>query len=188
MPSKEAAQLSLRTQQIIAYESGIADIVDPLGGSYYVEHLTNLIEKETLEYVRRIDDMGGAVAALEKGFQSSEIHEAAFRHQKEVETGSRVVVGVNKYVSKEDMTIAPSSMDKNFRQRQIDRLVSVRKQRNSPIVKRDLARLEEAARTDENVVPVIIEAVENFCTLGEISDVFRKVFGQYIDQRGVYRG
>ncbi len=188
LPSKEAVQLSLRTQQIIAYESGIADIVDPLGGSYYVEHLTNIIEGETLEYVRRIDDMGGAVAALERGFQSREIHEAAFKHQKEVETGSRVVVGVNKYVSKNDMTIERSSMDKNFRQLQIDRLVSVRKQRNSPIVKRHLAKLEEAARTDENVVPVIIEAVEDFCTLGEISDVFRKVFGQYKDQRGVYSG
>lgn len=188
LPSKESAQLSLRTQQIIAYESGIADIVDPLGGSYYVEHLTNLIEKETLRYVRRIDDMGGAVAALEKGFQSREIHEAAFRHQKEVETGSRVVVGVNKYVSKEDMTISPSKVDKNFRQLQIERLVSVRKQRNFPVVKKHLARLEEVARTDENVVPVIIEAVEDFCTLGEISDVFRKVFGQYMNQQGAFKG
>jgi len=188
LPSKESAQLSLRTQQIIAYESGIADIVDPLGGSYYVEHLTNLIEKETLRYVRRIDDMGGAVAALEKGFQSREIHEAAFRHQKEVETGSRVVIGVNKYVSKEDMRISPSKVDKNFRQRQIERLVSVRKQRNFSVVKRHLARLEEAARTDDNVVPVIIEAVEDFCTLGEISDVFRKVFGQYMNQQGAFKG
>ena len=95
LPSKEAARLSLRTQQIIAYESGIADIVDPLAGSYHVEQLTNVIERKTLEYIRRIDDMGGAIAALERGFQAREIHEAAFRHQKEVETGSRVVVGVS---------------------------------------------------------------------------------------------
>lgn len=128
------------------------------------------------------------MAVVEKGFQSGEINEVAFRHQKEVETGSGVVVGVNKYVSEEDMTIAPSRMDKNFSQRQIERLVSVRKQRNFPVVKRHLARLEKAARTDENVVPVIIEAVEDFCTLGEISDVFRKVFGQYIDQQSAYKG
>jgi len=181
LPSEDAAQLSLRTQQIIAYESGIADIVDPLAGSYYVEHITNRIERETLEYIHRIDDMGGAVAALEKGFQSREIHEAAYRHQKEVETGSRVVVGVNKYISKEEMRITGNSVDKSFRERQIDRLSSIRKQRNSFVVKKRLIRVEEAARTDENVVPVIIEAVEDFCTLGEISNVFRKVFGQYKD-------
>jgi methylmalonyl-CoA mutase N-terminal domain/subunit len=181
LPSEDAAQLSLRTQQIIAYESGIADIVDPLAGSYYVEHITNRIERETLEYIHRIDDMGGAVAALEKGFQSREIHEAAYRHQKEVETGSRVVVGVNKYISKEEMRITGNSVDKSFRERQIDRLSSIRKQRNSLVVKKRLIRVEEAARTDENVVPVIIEAVEDFCTLGEISNVFRKVFGQYKD-------
>ena len=185
LPSKEAARLSLRTQQIIAYESGIADIVDPLAGSYHVEQLTNVIERKTLEYIRRIDDMGGAIAALERGFQAREIHEAAFRHQKEVETGSRVVVGVNKYVTKEEVPFQPASPDTTSTARQIDRLTRIRRQRNNAVIKKHLARIEEVARTSENVMPGIIDAVEDYCTLGEISNVFRKVFGQYKDRSGI---
>ena len=147
--------------------------------------MSNIIEKKTLEYIRRIDDMGGAIAALERGFQAREIHEAAFKHQKEVEAGSRVVVGVNKYVTKEEITFQSTITDKTSTARQIDRLVRVRKQRNNTIIKKHLARLEEVARTNENVMPVIIDAVEDYCTLGEISNVFRAVFGQYKDQSGI---
>jgi len=179
LPTEEAVRISLRTQQILAYESGVADVVDPLGGSYYVEWLTSRLEEEAQRYLERIEAMGGAIAALTQGYQQREIHEAAYRFQKAVEEGRAVIVGVNRFTVEEPppkdiLRISPEAV-----RRQIERLQEVRRRRDSSRVQRLLARLEEVARSEENTMPVILECVEAYCTIGEICDVFRKVFGEY---------
>lgn len=179
LPTEEAVRISLRTQQILAYESGVADVVDPLGGSYYVEWLTSRLEEEAQRYLERIEAMGGAIAALTQGYQQREIHEAAYRFQKAVEEGRAVIVGVNRFTVEEPplkdiLRISPEAV-----RRQIERLQEVRRRRDSARVQRLLARLEEVARSEENTMPVILECVEAYCTIGEICDVFRKVFGEY---------
>ena len=178
LPSEESVQLSLRTQQILAHESGVADVVDPLGGSYYVESLTNRLEEETSGYIEKIDDMEGAVAALERGYQTSEIHEAAYRHQQQVESGGRIIVGVNRYASDSPPVSGLLKVDQERTRRQIEQLQQLRHERDTAGVKRSLARLDDVARSDENTVPVILDCVESYCTLGEICDVFRGVFGE----------
>ena len=178
LPSEESVQLSLRTQQILAEESGVTEVVDPLGGSYYIESLTNRLEAEAKQYLEKIDRMGGAIAALEQGYQIMEIHESAYKHQKEVENGDRVVVGVNKYTSKTPPITGLVKVDQEQTRMQIDGLQRLRRERDDGAVKRSLARLEEVARSDENTVPVILESVESYCTLGEICDVLRSVFGE----------
>ncbi len=178
LPTEESAQLSLRTQQIIAHESGVADVVDPLGGSYYVENLTNELETRAFDYIRRIDDLSGAVNAIESGFQVAEIGESAYRHQREVEDGDRVIVGVNRYVTDSPPLPNLLRVDAEAAQRQIERLERVRRERDDSQVATALARLEETARSDDNTVPAILECVENYCTLGEICQVFRNVFGE----------
>ena len=178
LPSEESVQLSLRTQQILAYESGAADVVDPLGGSYYVESLTNQLEKEALEYIDRIDQLGGAVAAIEQGFQVREIGEAAYQHGQEVESGERTVVGVNRFVTDAPAVEGLLRVDNEAAQSQIKRLNRVRKERDGAQVSATLARLEDVARSTGNTVPAILECVESYCTLGEICEVFRDVFGQ----------
>jgi methylmalonyl-CoA mutase N-terminal domain/subunit len=178
LPTEESAQLSLRTQQILANESGVADVVDPLGGSYFVEDLTSRLEKAGWEYIEQIDQMGGAVAALERGFQMREIGESAYRHQREVEQGKRVIVGVNKYVTEEPPIKGLLRKDQAAARRQMERLQRFRRERDGDASKRALGRLEEAARGEENTVASILEAVEARCTLGEICDVLRKVFGE----------
>ena len=184
LPSEESVQLSLRTQQILAHESGVAEVADPLGGSYYVEDLTDRLEKAAFEYIKRIDDMGGAVAALEQGFQTREIHEAAFRHQRQVERGQRVIVGVNQYVSEEPPMEGLLRVDEEATRHQVERLERVRRERDAGVVEAALTRLEEVARSDENTVPAILECVESYCTLGEVCDVFRSVFGEQRQQVG----
>jgi methylmalonyl-CoA mutase N-terminal domain/subunit len=178
LPTEESAQLSLRTQQIIAHESGVADVVDPLGGSYYMESLTNQLEKAAFQYIDQIDQMGGAVAAIEQGFPMREIGEAAYKHQREVDSGSRVIVGVNRYVTETPPIEDLLRLDPEAAQHQIARLQRLRKERDNTQVKAALARLEEVARSDDNTVPAILECVENYCTLGEICQVFRNVFGE----------
>ena len=178
LPSEESVQLSLRTQQILAYESGAADVVDPLGGSYYVESLTNQLEKEALEYIDRIDQLGGAVAAIEQGFQVREIGEAAYQHGQEVESGERTVVGVNRFVTDAPAVEGLLRVDNEAAQSQINRLERVRKERDGTQVRAALARLADVARGTGNTVPAILECVESYCTLGEICEVFRDVFGQ----------
>jgi methylmalonyl-CoA mutase N-terminal domain/subunit len=178
LPSEKAVQIALRTQQVIAYESGAADVVDPLGGSYYLEALTDRIEEEARRYIERIEDMGGALAAIEQGFQQREIQENSYRLQKQMEAGRRTVVGVNKFQTEEPPAEGIFRLDAAVAQRQIDRLKRVRAQRDGPRVEALLARLEEAARSDANLIPVFIECVENYVTIGEICSVLRNVFGE----------
>ena len=181
LPTEESAQLSLRTQQIISHESGVADVVDPLGGSWYVENLTDQLEQKALEYIHEIDRQGGAVAAIEQGYQVREIGESAYRHQREVDAGERTVVGVNRYVSDTPPIGNLLRVDPEVARQQSDRLARLKHDRDNAQVKASLARLEEAARTNDNTVPTTLECVENYCTLGEICQVFRDVFGE---QRG----
>ena len=178
LPSEESAQLSLRTQQILAYESGTADVVDPLGGSWYVESLTNDLEAQAFDYIRRIDEMGGAVSAIEGGFQMREIGDAAYRHRQEVESGDRIIVGVNRYVAEEPPVEGLMRVDEEAARQQVARLERLRRERDGSAVQAALARLGEVARSDDNTVPAILECVEAYCTLGEMSGVLREAFGE----------
>ena len=178
LPTEESAQLSLRTQQILAYESGAADVVDPLGGSWYIESLTNDLEAQALDYINRIDDMGGAVAAIENGFQMREIGDAAYRHRQEVESGDRIIVGVNRYNTEEPPVEGLMRVDEEAARQQIARLERLRRERDGEAAQAALARLSDAARTDANTVPAILECVEAYCTLGEMSGVLREAFGE----------
>ena len=178
LPSEESVQLSLRTQQIIAYESGVCDSVDPLGGSYLVESLTNSLEEEARGYIERIDDLGGAVAAIEQGFQQREIQESSYRYQRDIESGRRTVVGVNKFVSPYPRIAGLVRLDPVVAQEQKERLAQVKQNRDNAKVGSALRRLEEAARGRENTMPVLLECVEAYATVGEMSDVLRGVFGE----------
>ena len=180
LPTEDSAALALRTQQVLANESGVAETIDPLGGSYYVEHLTNAIEREASAYIERIDAMGGAVAAIEAGFQRGEIEEAAYRHFQLVESGERVIVGVNAFTSEEDERIELQTIPPHAAQRQLDRLARVRNERDSSASEAALQRLGEAARTPSfNLMPPILECVESYATLGEICSTLRDVFGTF---------
>ena len=182
LPTEESAQLSLRTQQVLAYESGVADVVDPLGGSYYVESLTDQLEQSAFEYLDRIEELGGTVAAIEQGFQIREIGESAYRHRMEVEDGSRTIVGVNKYVGDSPPIEGLLRVDSEAARSQIERLQRLRRERDDTPVRAALSRLADAAKGNDNTVPAILECVESYCTLGEICEVFRGVFGE---QEGV---
>lgn len=180
LPTEESAALALRTQQVLANESGVADTADPLGGSYYVEHLTDAIEAQAWEYVERIDAMGGAVAAVEAGFQRGEIEEAAYRHFQMVESGERVVVGVNAFASDAEQRIALQTIPPEAAERQIARLERVRRERDASASDASLRRLSEAARSPgENMMPPILECVESYATLGEICGALREEFGVF---------
>jgi methylmalonyl-CoA mutase N-terminal domain/subunit len=179
LPSEEAVQVALRTQQIIAYETGVADTVDPLAGSYYVETLTREIYERAKEYIRKIDEMGGAVDALEKGYVQREIQDSAYRYQREIEEKERVVVGVNRFQTKEDRPSNLLRVDPAVREAQIKRLKSLKERRDNTKVRSVLGDLERAARGSENLVPRIFDAVKAYATLGEICDVLRGVFGEY---------
>ena len=179
LPSEEAVQLSLRTQQVLGYESGVSEVVDPLGGSYYMESLTNRLEEQAWEYLDRIDRMGGALAALDQGYQMKEIQEAAYRHQMAVESEQRVIVGVNRFRSPTPPLEGLLRVDRREAQQQIDRLNAVRRERDNSLVKKCLDELEAVARSEENTMPATLDCVEAYCTTGEICDVFRKVFGTY---------
>ena len=178
LPTEESVQLSLRTQQILAYEMGVANTVDPLAGSYYMESLTDEVEEKAFEYIQQIDELGGALSALDRGYQIQEIHESAFRHQQKVEAGEQVVVGVNRFQAPTPPIERLQTIGRLETQNQLDRLAQVRSERDDSEVSAALARVEDVARGSENVMPAIIEAVEAYATLGEISDVFRSVFGE----------
>jgi methylmalonyl-CoA mutase N-terminal domain/subunit len=178
LPSDQSQQLALRTQQVIAFESGVADTADPLGGSYYVEHLTDRVEAEAQDYIDRIDDIGGALVAIEQGYPQREIHENAYRMQRDLEAGRRVVVGVNQYITEEPPVEGLLRVDPRVGQRQRQRLRELRGRRDGGRVRRLLARIEEAARGAENLMPLFIEAVAGHATLGEICDVLRRVWGE----------
>jgi len=178
LPSDQSQQLALRTQQVIAFESGVTDTVDPLGGAYYVEHLTDRVEAEAQAYIDRIDDIGGALAAIEQGYPQREIQENAYRMQRALEAGRRVVVGVNQYVTEELPLEGLLRVDPRVGQRQCERLRELRARRDSGRVRRLLGRIEEAARGSDNLMPLFIEAVEAHATLGEICDALRGVWGE----------
>ncbi len=178
LPSEESVQLSLRTQQIIAYESGVCDSVDPLGGSYLVQSLTNSLEEEARGYIERSDDLGGAVAAIEQGFQQREIQESSYRYQRDIESGRRTVVGVNKFVSPYPKISGLVRLDPVVAQKQKERLAQVKQSRDNAKVGSALRRLEEVARGTENTMPVLLECVEAYATVEEMSDVLRGVFGE----------
>lgn len=179
LPTEDSVRLSLRTQQILAHESGIADTVDPLGGSYYIEALTNEIEKRASEYIEKIDQLGGAVAAIEKGYIQQEIQESSYRYQKEIESGKRILVGVNKFQIPEPPVKGLLKVDPRVREVQIKRLAELRASRDNERVKKTLAQLEKGARGEENLMPPILDCVRAYCTLGEMCAVLRKVFGEY---------
>ena len=178
LPTAESAQLSLRTQQVIAHESGIADTVDPLAGSYYIENLTNRLEEEAFAYIDEIDRMGGALAALDNGYQMNEIHESAFEFQQAVESKDRIVVGVNRYDSEDPPIRKLQTIDPEQTKRQLDRLARVKRERDEAAVERTLEHLAYTARSQENTMPAILECVEAYATVGEISDALRTVFGE----------
>jgi methylmalonyl-CoA mutase N-terminal domain/subunit len=179
LPTEQSALLALRTQQIIANESDVADTVDPLGGSYYVETLTRELEQKTLEYLGKIDDLGGAVAAIERGYMQREIQSAAYLYQREIESKQRTIVGVNQFTSAEQPPIDLLRVNPEIEHKQCERLARLRAERNGAAATAALERVEAAARDGSNLMPSIIDAVRNWATLGEISDAMRRVFGEY---------
>ncbi len=179
LPTEESVRLSLRTQQIIAHESGITDTVDPLGGSYYVENLTDAIERRANEYIAKIDQVGGAVKAIEKGYIQQEIQESSFRYQKEIESGKKVLVGVNKFQIKEPPLKGLLKVDPRVREVQIKRLAELRALRDRKRVEASLQELKKMAQADGNLMAPVLDCVRAYCTLGEICDVLRGVFGEY---------
>jgi len=179
LPTEDAVRIALRTQQIIAFESGADRVVDPLAGSYYVEWLTDEMERRALEHIRRIDEMGGMLRAVEEGYPQREIAESAYRFQREIEAGDRIVVGVNAFRTEGDEPIPTLRIDETVARGQVERLRAVRAERDGALVEKTLAGVERAAREGTNVVPPVIEAAKAYATLGEISDVLRKVFGVY---------
>ena len=176
-PSEEAATLAVRTQQLIAFESGVADVVDPMAGSYYIECLTDRIEKDSQEYLDRIDGMGGAVSAIEQGFQQREIQDSSYRYQKAIEQKEQVIVGVNDFVSDYARITNMLRFNPDVERRQKERLAQVKQQRDNERVEQTLQRLEQVARSNENTVPTLVDCVESYATVGEMSDTLRKVFG-----------
>ncbi len=179
LPSEYAVKIALRTQQLIAHESGVVNTVDPLGGSYFVEALTNRMEQEAYRYFHQIEALGGVIPAIEKGFFQREIAEAAYRYQMEIDTHRRVVVGVNEYVEDRPLTIPLLEMDPQGYERQVARLERVRRERDNERVSATLEALRQAARGSENTMPYILDCVRAYATLGEIMGVFRQVFGEY---------
>jgi methylmalonyl-CoA mutase N-terminal domain/subunit len=179
LPTEEAVRIALRSQQIIAHESGVANTVDPVAGSYAIENLTETIEDEAMQYLDRIAEMGGALRAIDAGFVQREIHEAAYETQKKIEAGEQVVVGVNAYRSDVQVKLETLKVDPAIEHRQRKRLQDLRQSRNADDVEAQLGEIEEAASTDANLMPHFITAVESGATLGEICDRLRGVWGEY---------
>lgn len=180
LPTTESVTIALRTQQIVAYESGLADVVDPLGGSYYVEAMTNAIEAEAKEYIRKIDEMGGAVEAIDKGYIQKEIQDSAYAWQMAVESGEKTIVGVNKFTMEEPPVEGLLKVDSSAGEFQKNKLAKVKAERDNAKVQEELKKLEVAAADEEvNLMPVILDCVRAYCSLGEICGVLRKVFGEY---------
>jgi len=185
LPSEHAAEIALRTQQILAEETGVANTIDPLAGSYFIETLTNQIEEGAWDYIRKIDDMGGMIAAIEKGFPQMEIAESAYKFQKQLERGEKIMVGMNKYVSNNEYSIPLLEIEERISEEQIKRLNDVRRNRNNNAVKKSLDHIKNSCKKGENVMPHCIEAVKALATLQEICDIYREVYGEYRDP-GLY--
>ena len=181
LPSEHAAEIALRTQQILAEETGVANTIDPLAGSYFIETLTNEIEEAAWDYIHKIDDMGGMIAAIEKGFPQMEIAESAYKFQRQLETSKKIMVGVNKYSTNNQHSIPLLEIDEKIGGEQIKRLKDVRRKRDSRAAKKSLDNIKNACKKGENVMPHCIEAVKNLATLQEICDIYREVYGEYRD-------
>ncbi len=179
LPSEEAVQVALRTQQIIAYESGVADTVDPLGGSYFIEWLTTKIEEGIEKYIAKIDEMGGALEAIKRGYIQREIKRSAYNYQRAADSGEQVIVGVNMFASQEKSTLELLEIDASVEKKQVRRLKSLRRGRDNEKVGRVLEEVRQLARSDENIMPVLIDAIKAYATVGEITDALRDVFGEY---------
>jgi len=185
LPTEEAVRLALRTQQIIAYESGVADTIDPLAGSYFVESLTNRIEEQALKYIKKIEEMGegsmlkGVLRGIKEGFFQREIAQAAYTYQRQVESGEQVIVGVNKFVISEEDKPNILRVDPEVERRQVERTKRIKRERDNRLVERRLDELSEAVRAKENAMPYILEAVKAYASVGEIMDVFRRIYGSY---------
>jgi methylmalonyl-CoA mutase N-terminal domain/subunit len=181
LPTEKAVLIALRTQQIIASESGVVNTADPLGGSYFVERLTDETEGATMDYLNRIDALGGVLACIQNGFFQREIAESAYRYQQEIDQHKRTIVGVNDFVVEEDIKVPTLYIDRVGERAHLERLKRVRRERDNLTVKRSLENLRRVAEGTENTMPAIIEAVKSYATLGEIMDVFRTVFGEYME-------
>ena len=179
LPTEEAARIALRTQQIVAYESGAADTADAMAGSFFVEKLTNDVEEKAWQLIERIDAMGGSVSAIEQGYIQNEIARSAYEYQRKIETGEKIIVGVNRFQSKAESAIPIFKIDDSIRDQQIQKITRLKEKRNKQEVIRCLATISEKASASENIMPAVIDAVENYCTLGEIADELRKLFGEY---------
>jgi methylmalonyl-CoA mutase N-terminal domain/subunit len=181
LPTEDAVRVALRTQQIIADESGVTNVIDPLGGSYYIERLTSEIEHEAMEYIKQIDALGGMLRAVEEGFPQKEISEAAYQFQLGVDAQEQVIVGVNKYQEGGEQEIPTLKIDLVPEKIQVEKIKAFRAQRNDAKWKESMDAIERACVENRNVVPVLIDAVDAGVTLGEVSDIYRKVFGTYSD-------
>lgn len=179
LPTEEAARIALRTQQIVAFESGAPDTVDPLAGSYYIESLTHEVETKAWELIHKMDAMGGSVPAIEEGFMQDEIARSAYEYQRNIENGEKIIVGVNKFTVDKEEPVPGFKIDDSIRTIQSQKLATLRAQRNKAAVEESLLAIKKAATTNENLMPLVIAAVENYCTLGEIADTLRAVFGEY---------
>ena len=179
LPTEAAARIALRTQQIIGFESGVTDTVDPLAGSYFVENLTNEIETLAWQYINKIDDMGGSVAAIEGGYMQDEIARAAYRYQKDIESGEKIIVGVNKFTIEEPPFEGVFKISDEIRIQQTQKLQALKNQRDNALVQQHLANISRCATDNINLMPAVIEAVDNYATLGEIADTLRNVFGEF---------
>ena len=179
LPTEAAAKIALRTQQIIAFESGVTDTVDPLAGSYFIEALTDELEKAAQDYIDKIDAMGGSVKAIEQDYMQQEIARSAYEYQNEIESGDKVLVGVNRFTESEETAINVFRVDDSIRKKQTEKIDSLKRTRNNLAVKNSLEVLQNAAKGKQNLMPLILTAVENYATLGEIADMLRAVFGEY---------
>jgi len=182
LPSEHAVSLALRTQQVVAYEIGITDTADPLGGSYFIEKLTDQIEEQVMNYINRIDEIGGAAKAIEQGFMQKEIQQSAYEYQKEVEEDKRTVIGVNKFVTEYEEPTGLLRVDPTVTERQVEKLEKKRQERDGKKVAEALKELRSVAQTNENLMPVILEAVKAYATVGEICGVLREVYGEFQQQ------
>lgn len=181
LPTEESVTVALRTQQIIAEESGVVNTIDPLGGSYVIEALTDRMEREAYDYIEKIDELGGIIKAIETGYPQKEIADAAYKYQREIDAGIKTIVGVNKYSSEQDVTIPTLKIEDAVETAQSEKLRELKRRRNNKAVQSKLQNIVAAARRSDNLMPSIIEAVSEYATLGEICDVFREVYGVYRD-------
>jgi len=179
LPTEEAARIALRTQQIVAFESGAPDTVDPLAGSYFVESLTHEVEQKAWELMNKIDAMGGSVSAIEEGFMQDEIARSAFEYQRNIESGEKIIVGVNKFTVDVESPVPGFKIDDSIRQLQSSRIAELKAKRDTQFVNQCLHNIKQAAEGTQNIMPFVLEAVEAYCTLGEIADVLRQVYGEH---------